>query len=314
MLQQSHPADVAVSALFAHSCANQSGLAEPVELPPDVQDFLGPVNPVMFAVPATSPERAISAEAAYRVYGLGSASGVAPWTDEYFIFRRTGGSGNQQTVAQTLGLSPNGFRGRDSTGSSFMLNALLTSTAPAKTIGISSAEIIDANRDVMKTLAYQHYGQPVGFYPDSDPSKLDRVNVRDGHYFIWLALHVLARTVAGDPVSAANPVLDPTGNNKAARDAAVKRLVFVMVNREQAPLPSVDLFGALKRTGNVPQCAMHVQRVREGAPLSPYRPPAACDCAFDAAPPGITRSDCTVCQTSAQCPTAKPICSFGFCE
>jgi hypothetical protein len=314
VLQEAHPADVTVSALFSESCANQSGLTQPVTLPPDVQEYLGPVNPVMFAVPATSKERAISAEAAYKVYGFGDSSGVAPWTEEDNVFRRRASSGNQQTVALTLGLPADGLRGRDSNGSSNMLSALLTSPAPQRTIGITSAEIIDPNRDVMKALAYQHYGQPVAFYPDSDPSALDRRNVRDGHYFMWMPLHVLARASGGEPVAVQNTALDPDGSKKAARSAAVKRLVYVMVNRQQAPVPAVDLFGALKRTGNVPQCAMHVRRAKEGAPLEPYTPPLACDCAFEAAAPGSTLTDCKPCKDSSECGGPKATCSFGFCE
>jgi hypothetical protein len=312
-LAQTHPADVAISALFAQSCANEAGLAEPVTLPPEVEDFLGPVNPVMFTTPATSSERVISAEAAYKVFGFGNASGVAPWTDENHIFRRRPSSGNQQTVSLTLGLPAELFRGRDSNGSTNMLHALLDSDSPYTTIGISSSEVVDTNRDVMKSLAYQHYKQPVAFYPDSDPAKLDRKNVRDGHYFMWMPLHVLVRTSAGDPVAIANPVLDPSGIKRAARDAAVKRLVYVMVNRQQPPQASVDLFGALKRTGNVPQCAMHVKRAREGAPLEPSTPPVACDCAFEAALPGTTRPDCQPCRDNSQCASPKS-CSFGYCE
>jgi len=314
VLDAPHPADVAISALFAQTCARQSGLAQPVTLPPDVQDFLGPVSPVMLAVPATSPERAISAEAAYRVYGAGDRSGVAPWTEEDFIVRRRASSGNQQTVALTLGLPPDGLRGRDANGSSNVVPALLASPAPERTIAISSSEIVDVNRDVMKALAYQHYGQPAAFYPDSDPGALDRRNVRDGHYFMWMPLHVLSRVSAGDPVGVANPVLDPSGARKAARDAAVKRLVFVMSNRQEAPVRAVDLFGALKRTGNVPQCAMHVRRAKEGAPLEPYTPTVACDCAFEAALPGTTQPGCTPCRDSSTCSSDRPTCSFGFCE
>jgi hypothetical protein len=279
-----------------------------------VDDLLGPVNPVVFATPATSTERAISADAAYRVYGLGSQSGVAPWTDEHLLFRRHAGSGNQQTVARTLGLPVDGLRGRDSNGSSNMQKALMTSPAPDRTLGISSAEIVVPNRDTMKTLAYRHYGQPVAFYPDGDPATVDRRNVRDGHYYMWLPLHVLVRTIGGDPASAHNPTLDPTGSKKALRDAAVKRLSFVFVNRQQAPVPAVDLFGALKRVGNVPQCAMHVRRDRDGGPLSAYAPPVSCDCAFDAAAPGTTRKECQPCRDGSQCSGAKPTCSFGYCE
>ncbi|MDB4938982.1 MAG: hypothetical protein JWP87_5954 [Labilithrix sp.] len=314
MLQQEHPADLTVSALFAQTCANESGLAEPVALPPDVQDFLGPVSPVMFAAPATSKQRAISAEAAYKVYGFGAQSGVAPWTDEQYVFRRRPSSGNQQTVALTLGLPADALRGRDSSGSTAMLTALLQSNAPEKTIGISSSEIVDTNRDVMKALAYKHYNQPVAFYPDSDPANLDRRNVRDGHYFMWMPLHVLARTSGGDPVAVQNAALDTDATKKAARNASVKRLVFVMVSRQQAPVPSVDLFGALKRNGIVPQCAMKVRRAKEGAPLESYTPAVSCDCAFEAALPGTTRPDCTPCRDSSECSSGKATCSFGFCE
>jgi hypothetical protein len=315
-LQESHPADLTISALFAQSCANQSGLAEPVALPSGVEELLGPVSPVMFATPATSKERAISAEAAYKIYGFGGDSGVAPWNDEQYVFRRRSSSGNQQTVALTLGIPADELRGRDSNGSSNMLKALLTTGAPQHTIGISSSEIVDTNRDVMKTLAYKHYNQPVAFYPDSDAAKLDRRNVRDGHYFMWIPLHVLVRTNGGDPAAAANATLDPDGSKKAARDAAVKRLAYVMVNRQQAPVGSVDLFGALKRNGTVPQCAMRVRRSKEGAPLESFTPPVSCDCAFEAAVPGATRPECTPCKDSSECTTTagKATCSFGFCE
>lgn len=313
-LQEPHPADITLSALFAQTCANQSGLAEPVALPGDVQDFLGPVSPVMFATPATSKERAISAEAAYKVYGFGAQSGVSPWANENHIFRRRASSGNQQTVALTLGLPADALRGRDSSGSSAMLKALLESSAPQRTIGISSSEVVDTNRDVMKTLAFKHYKQPVAFYPDSDQANLDRRNVRDGHYFMWMPLHVLTRTSGGDPVAVPNAALDPDGSRKAARDAAVKRLVYVMASRQQAPVPSVDLFGALKRNGTVPQCAMKVRRSKEGAPLETYAPAVSCDCAFEAALPGTTRPECKPCKDSSTCSSGKATCSFGYCE
>jgi hypothetical protein len=302
-LSAPQPADIGLSALFAETCAGQSGLSTQLSLPNDVGDFLGPANTVMFTVPATSKERAISAEAAYRVYGWGSQSGVSPWTDENFVFRRTPSSGNQQTVALSLGLPADAFRGRDSNGSSNMLNALRTSADPAKTLAISSSEIVDVNRDVLKSLAYQHYSQAVAFYPDSDPAMLDRQNVRDGHYFMWLPLHVFARTRGGEPVA-----ID------TAHDAAVKTLVYVMTSRQEPPVPTVDLLGAVKRLGNVPPCAMHVKRSREAAPLEPANPQYACDCAFETSAPGTTPTACTACASSLDCPSNRPSCRFGYCE
>jgi hypothetical protein len=303
-LAQDLPADIGLSGLFAETC---TAPAFPT-VPPDVQDFLGPVNPVMYAVPATSNQRVISAEAAYRVYGL-APSGVSPWDDEEFIFRRTNTSANQNTVALTLGLSPDVFRGRDSKGSSNMLKALQTSANPEKTIGISSSEVVDINRPSMKALAYQHYGQPVGFFPDSIASSFDRRNVRDGHYYMWIPLHVFARTELGE-------IRGASGQPFTRSADAVKKVTLVMTSRSSAPNPSVDLFGALGALGNVPQCAMHVTRLKEGAPLRRFTPAIACDCAFEAAVPnGSPPAGCQRCGGgSTQCPTEHPTCSFGFCE
>jgi hypothetical protein len=313
-LAEEHPADIALSSLFAASCGGQSGLADLVTLPGGVEDLLGPVNPVVFAVPATSRERVISAEAAYRVYGFGSGSGVEPWTDEMQVFRRRASSGNQQTVARTLGIPFDALRGRDSNGSSNMLPALLQAPSPDRAIGISSSEIIEPNHDVLKTLAYRHYDQPVGFYPDGDPAALDRRNVRDGHYFMWIPLHALVRTSGGDPIAAANARLDPDGSRRAARDASVKTLAYVMTSREAPPVRSVDLFGAMKRLGDVPQCAMHVSRANEGASLEPFTPQASCDCAFEAAWPGATPAECQPCRDATECSSSRPSCNFGYCE
>ncbi|MBX3227836.1 MAG: hypothetical protein KIT84_22770 [Labilithrix sp.] len=313
-LSGEHPADVTTSALFATTCAGESGLSEQLTLPANVEDYVGPANTVMFTVPATARERAISAAAAYKVFGFGAGSGVAPWTNEELVFRRRASSGNQQTVALSLGLPPDALRGRDANGSSNMLAAIRTSPNPQATIGFSSSEIVDPNRDVLKALAYKHYVQPVAFYPDSDPASFDRRNVRDGHYYMWLPLHVLARTSAGEPIAVANPHLDPTGAKKSARDDTVRRLVYVMTSRQEPPVRSVDLFGALKRTGNVPQCAMHVQRAREAAPLEPYTPTSPCDCAFEAAAPGATPPECKPCASSFDCAGDRPVCSFGYCE
>ena len=314
-LDVDYPADIGSAGAYAETCAGLSGLPSSVQIPSNQADFLGPANPVMFTAPARSVERVISAEAAYKVYGFGSASGVTPWIDESFIYRRTPKSANQQSTARTLGLPVDALRGVDSNGGSKMYNVMLQTTAPDKTIGISSSEIVDIHRDTMKSLAYQHYGQRVGFYPDSSTGSFDRKNVRDGHYFMWIPLHVFTNTSAGDPVAAQGSALeDPTTNPKSKRDAAVKALAFVMANRQEAPNKGVDVFGSLKTLGNIPQCAMHVTRAKEAAVLSPYTPSTSCDCAFEAASPGDTPAGCQACADSTSCPSTHPTCSFGYCE
>lgn len=314
VLDDEYPADIGSAGAYAETCAGQSGLPANVQIASDQADFLGPVNPVMFTAPARSAERVISAEAAYKVYGFGSASGVTPWIDESFIYRRNAGSANQQSTARTLGLPVDALRGIDSNGGSKMYNVMLQTTAPDKTIGISSSEIVDIHRDTMKSLAYQHYGQRAGFYPDSSPGSFDRQNVRDGHYFMWIPLHVFTRTSAGDPVGAPGSALEAGTNTKTARDAAVKALAFVMASRQEAPNKGVDVFGSLKTLGNVPQCAMHVTRAKEAAVLTPYTPSTSCDCAFEAASPGDTPANCQACSDATSCPSTHPTCSFGYCE
>jgi hypothetical protein len=320
--------DIALSGLFPDSCSgtrvDTDTLPQNTQLPSDWKNFLGPVNPVMFAVHPSSTQKVISAEAAYRVYGFGSGSsplaqGVVPWIDESFIFRRTGTSATQQAVARSLGMGFDSLRGVDSTGSTAMRRALQSAPADKveNTLGISTSEIVDVNRTEMKTLAYQHSGQTVGFYPDGDPGQFDRRNVRDGHYFLWIPLQIFTRVdTNGDPVAASNVFLEGMANRtRAQRDEATRKLVFVMANRQEAPNRQIDLFGAIKRLGDVPQCAMRVTRTKEGADLTPFTPPTSCACAFEAATPGSILPDCKACTQPSDCTgSSRTTCAFGFCE
>lgn len=326
-LRDDMPPDITLSGLYVDSCANTAlddgdNLGSNPALNGGWTDYFGLVNPVMFATTPASTQRVISAEAAYRVYGFGSipneplAAGVEPWIDERLIFRRTGSSATQQAIARTLFMGIDSLRGVNSTGSTAMRQALLAASDPQRAIGISTSEIVDVDRDSMKSLAYQHWNQPVGFYPDSEPNLLDRRNVRDGHYFLWVPLHVFVNTQAGDPIAAANPELETlAGVDRAARNKAVKALAYVMANRQEAPVKGIDLFGALKRFGNVPPCAMRVTRAKEGADLTPAVPTQSCACAFEAAAPASPNLDCKPCTGPADCNgTGRPTCSFGYCE
>ncbi len=304
------PADVSPSSLFPETCGVKT-------LPNEVSDFLGPANPVVFIAPrvgSTPQQEAISGEAAYRVYGFGGAQyPVQPWVDERFIFRRTASSGNQNTIAQTLGLPADRFRGTDSGGSSKMKTVVESSPEPTATIGISSSEIVDtqAGRGSLKTMAYQHFGQPVAFYPDANPTAYDKFNIRDGHYYIWVSLHVYARTNGGGDIVGAQ-----ANNNLGGRSPeAVKNLVLAMTNRKEYPTPTADVFSAQKIAGLVPQCAMRVTRDKEGGPLRPFKPNLGCECAFDLAnPSGVGRPECKACVDNSACPADRARCSFGYCE
>src|SRR5262249_6286281 len=118
------PADVGGSDLFPDTCGFGS--------PPDVGNFLGPVNAIMFIVPATSSQRSISAIAAYDIYGFGNDSGVAPWTDTKYMWRRNSASANQNATALTIKLPVPYWQGNDSMGSTKMKSAVSSSDQPEK--------------------------------------------------------------------------------------------------------------------------------------------------------------------------------------
>lgn len=325
-------ADISLSGLFPDACSGFT-VAPGFTLPPGTsldngwKDFGGPVNPAMFAVPPTSSEKVITAEAAYRVYAFGSGSAplaktVSPWLDENLIFKRTGSSGTQQTIARLLGMPFDALRGVNVRSSSNMRRAIdqVSVSFPTevnKAIGISTSEIVDVNRSQMRSLAYQHYGQPVAFYPDSDVNLFDRRPIRDGHYPLWLLLHVFSRVDGnGNAAAAPNAALEAfAGKSKGERDATVQTLVNVMASRAVPPVASVNILGALKLLGNVPSCAMTVTRLSEGADIVPFSPPAPCGCAFEAANPGSAPAECVQCSASQPCTgTTRTTCSFGYCE
>ena len=310
-----YPADLGAGGLFWDTCNPN------VIQPSDFQDFAGAVNPVGFIVPHQSTQTAISGEAAYRVFGLGSSSGVAPWTIDDDIWRRNPTSGNQTCVSRTLGVPIDEFAGHDSNGGANLVKIIAaTLGADAEnTIGLSSSEVVDQARSTVTNLAYQHYGQRAAFYWDSDPTTYDRRPIRDGHSFMWLLLHVFGHidasgNVIGAPGNAMTLDLSP-----GRRPGLMGDLVAFLTL--QKPLPDgSDVLATFKSptggSSSIPSCAMHVTRTTDSGPLSFYQPPQPCDCAWELAPPGISNADCHVCTTDNDCSSfgARSLCSFGYCE
>jgi len=283
--------DVGVADVFASTCTSL-----PDGLPSGIGDFFGPVQTMSFVVPKASTETSISAEAAYAIYGLGSKSGVSPWTRASNILHLDGASGTQRMIAAAIGVPPHQWQGKDLQYSSLEISALTSVSAAdaPSTLGILAVTNIVGNVPTsLDVLAYQHYGQSCGYYPDSSQSAKDKRNVRDGHYAIWGPLHIMSRTRKGYPV---NP------------DA--KRLVEYWTGT--VPPPSgVDLIQVDAVNNLVPTCAMQVQRKTEMGALSTYSPSNPCGCYFEAQGGG-TR--CQTCKTSNTCPASAPTCSLGYCE
>jgi hypothetical protein len=279
-----------MSDVFASTCVNLPG-----GLPSNVADFVGPVQTMTFVVPAASKERSISAAAAYNVFGFGPDSGVAPWTTKSLIVHRDASSGTQRMIGVALGVPADRWAGTPVPSSGALLSTLTSAAPGGAAIGILAADVAQDNRASLTVLAYQHFDQTCGYFPDHDVTTNEKINVRDGHYEIWGPLHLLSRVgVNGLPLSA------------GAGD-----LIGYMAGTKAAP-PGLDLVTVEAQHHVIPRCAMRVNRVQEMGPMSSYAPVGACGCAYEKAANGAT--SCKACQTDRDCPTSAPVCSYQYCE
>lgn len=282
--------DIGVSDVYASSCG--------ATVPAGVKDFFGPIQAMTFVVPKASTQTSISAEAAYLMLGLGSAGAVAPWTDQTLVNVRSATSGTQQMIAAAIGVPAAKWLGVANSGSGAVVTGLAAAATAGnseKAIGILSTDVVDKNRTALKTLAYQHYDQTCGYWPDSSDSTFDKQNVRDGHYMIWGPLHMLAK-VAGS---------EPTNPN-------VKKIIDYLTGAVQPT--GFDLIQLEATSGVVPECAMRVSRTDEVGPLSSYMPAKSCECKYVKEATGTAPASCKTCSTSADCTSGAPACNYGYCE
>jgi ABC-type phosphate transport system substrate-binding protein len=284
-------ADIGVSDVFAGTCTTL-----PNGLPSNVVDFLGPVQAMTFVVPKASTQDNISAEAAYYIYGFGGQSGVAPWTDEAFIFQRADTSGTQQMIANAIGVGASLWHGTHTMSSSDLRQQVTAAgnTDAEATIGILSADEADENRATLSVLAYQHYGQTCAFYPDRDASSNEKQNVRDGHYLIWGPVHLLATV---------------DGTHRPSNPLAAQIVSYILGTL--TPPAGLDLVALEASRHIVPQCAMRVTRAQELGPLTDYTPTEPCGCYYEKLANGATA--CTPCVGNNEC-GATEICTYGYCE
>jgi hypothetical protein len=265
------------------------------EIPDSIGDFPGPAQSVDFIVPIASTQSSISAEAAYFVYGFGEAGQASPWTDELNIFKRDPNAIVLLT-ALAIDVPVEKLKGVDAESNGNTVTLVSTSEDPESAIGIVAGEVAQANRDVVKTLAYQHYGQTCGYWPDSTANGLDKRNIRDGHYFIWANTHFYAE-VDGDGV----PVLEN-----------VARLFSYFSGETPLPGTDKDIRELQIKAGTVPDCAMEVKRSSDLGDVEVYAPDEPCGCFFDSVATGET--DCDACEDDDACPEGAPNCRYGFCE
>jgi len=287
-----------------------------VTLAADVGVFTGPTQGVNIIVPFASSETSISTEALYYVYGfsdpseLGGAETIIPWTNKDYIFKRGSTAFVQQFLRgaiSTLGVNFPGEFGvakpsSPDTNQGSVDNVIAAAAAghTQEAIGFTSGPTADKNRGTGKvhTLAYQHTGQDAAYWPDSTADASDKINIRNGHYFLWDTNQFFTKVTG----SVAHPTLDQIVNPD------VKTFIGVFSGQVQ----SVDVTKAIIETGSIPQCAMQVTRSSDFEGLSCAAPAAPCGHYFDSIATGVQTGD--ACSKDADCGSAEPKCHFNFCE
>ncbi len=285
-------ADIGASDVFAPTC-----FPLPEGLPASVQDNFGPVQAMGFVVPSASSQHAISAAAAYYIYGLGAGvANVTPWTNPTFVFKRNETSGTSLLIGKNIALDAIKWKNTDPQFSSAMITALTTSTNNEATIGVlAKTDITDTLSLQLRMLAFKQTGQSCAYYPDQSETSKDKQNVRDGHYALWGPTHFYVKITTSGNITNPN----------------VARVIGILTGTSVAP-GGLDLIQVDEVNNLVPSCAMKVQRTVEGGAMTPLSPPNSCSCYYDQLSTG--KNTCAACTSPTQCPASAPNCSHGFCE
>jgi ABC-type phosphate transport system substrate-binding protein len=289
--------DVGASDIFSSTCSTKLGYtpdptgASTGGVP--VGEYFGPIQAMTYVVPEASQQKAISAEGAHFVFGMGGGDAGLPWNDPTFMFIRNDGSGTNQILSRAMAVTPSKWWGIDKGSAGNMANQLVQvpTVAADKAIGILSDDFAITQKGNLRVLSFQAFGQQCGFLPDSTEFTNDKANVRDGHYPVWGPLHFFTSLSNGGAPSAA---------------AGALLLRFSQSKLDQA------LVQAIAKIGDVPACAMHVKRTTEMGDLSAATPAYSCDCYFDFLVNGKTT--CQTCAMSSECPSSRPTCNYGYCE
>ena len=282
--------DVALSDVAYQSCTG-------TPLPATFGDFLGPVESMVFIVPRSSTQVAITAEEAYYLVGFGQFADVSPWRNENLYCMRTPGSGTQRLIAANVSVPASRWLGKQNSASADVITCM-NSVSPVdaeRSIGILGTEVYGSGtvRQNYKALAFRGFGQRLAYLPDSSPMTQDKQNVRDGRYLLFGPAHMITS-------------IDGTGTPLSSRASR-------FVNLLSAQTTDVNVLTSIIRSAKlVPQCAMHVSRTSDGGNLSLSAAATPCDCFFQATVSGMVPASCQACGVNADCPSTH--CRFGYCE
>jgi hypothetical protein len=287
-------------------------------LPANISDQRGPNSGFSIVVPKASTQQVISSEAIYFIYGFGPDDPkyqVAPWTVPLAIGSRATTSAAGLLLAKAVGIPlSHTLYGTDAKNNQGSIDYITKTSQAAKdnpeaAIAFASTETADANRATVRALAFQAEGQKHGYWPDSNANALDKINLREGRYFLWNPHHFFAK-------------LD--GNGGQIADANTKKWIGYLTGT--LALPKNNTLGKAEaaldlqiEVGTVPACAMHVDRDTDVGPLQSYQPDEPCTCYFELQATGRVPDSCKACTsndgtTDAACPSSASVCRHGYCE
>ncbi|HEY4238575.1 MAG TPA: hypothetical protein VGM88_02125 [Kofleriaceae bacterium] len=278
--------DIANSALFNSACTQDP--------PPSTVELIeGPRQAYVLAVPRQSSQIAITFEEAYFVFGFGQPGMIDPWVDETEMFIRTVTKSTLLAWAANISVPADKWHGVRYDGSPMVQSALETAATPEAAIGILGAEVYDADRAKLKSLAFRAKDQTHAFWPDSSPTSFDKKALRDGHYTVW------SPTIWMDAVDA----------NNTPTNADARYIIDLIAGRVVTPAQNFGMIDIISAVGLVPICAMGVQRSFEGGPLSLYKPAESCVCKYESL---VDTSACAPCSDTLACTSG--VCRNGLCE
>jgi len=297
--------DLVINDTFWTSCygsysAPVNGAPQP--LAPSYKEFLGPVQGLVPIVAKSFYYDAMTVDELLDVYACGAKLKIlGTFSDNSIIYNYDPHSnGMRELWARGLGASngevfPLGLSTALGLTAQSMVDKVASTNSPdATTIGYTSTEFYDANRGLVSGLKVRGVNQVKAYLPDSDATKLDKINIREGRYTIQGALKFVAQ-------------VDSTG---VPTNAAAKKIVYWMQGNPLAdPLP-FDVNQIYALNGVVPQCAMRLTKDNDLPVFKHYTDPSPCNCSFDLLATGKT--SCTPCSAAAPCATGR--CSHGYCE
>jgi len=241
-----------------------------------------------------STQTSISREALYFILGFGAEEGgVEPWTDPTAIFIRQENNFASRFLGTAIGVPSEAFQGNSN--SSQVISAIGALAASAdSTLSYVSTPAADAGGATVKTLAYQHTGQSCGYWRDSKSNTLDKANVRSGLYALWTQGRIHYRAEDDNPL-VAELIAGVTGTGPG--------------------FEGVDTLQKTIESGDIPLCAMRVQREGVFGALSSFAPETPCDCLFEVIATNKLPAYCEECSGDDDCSDReRPACNFGYCE